>query len=407
MRIFARNSVTIISQLFLLIMWTASTPLAADSDISQTDDPALRPVTVNTSPGAEYANSTRIFQGIPGIERASNGRLWATWYGGGPGEGPENYVMLVTSADDGKHWTDLQLVLDPAGEVRAYDPAIWIDPTGTMWLFWAQSYGWWDGRSGVWCITTQNPDSGNPDWSKPRRLCHGIMMNKPTALSSGEWLLPAAVWAFPPRKTDEAHQHPLTKESGSNVIVSKDQGKTWTFLGQSRVPERSCDEHLIVEKKNGELWKLVRTQYGIGESFSKDRGKTWSEGKAATHVTHIPHARFFIRRLNSGNLLFVKHDPPDGKTRSHLKAFISKDDGITWEGGLMIDERRGVSYPDGVQAPDGTIYLIYDFERTRAKQILMSTFTEEDVLAGKPASKVWRTQVVINQATGVQTEPAK
>ncbi|MFH1743575.1 MAG: sialidase family protein, partial [bacterium] len=86
--------------------------------------------------------------------------------------------------------------------------------------------------------------------------------------------------------------------------------------------------------------------------------------------------------------------------RSHLKAFISKDDGDTWSGGLMIDERSGVSYPDGVQSEEGTIYLIYDFERRDAKQILMATFLEEDVEAGKPVSKKWRTRVVINQATG-------
>ena len=75
-------------------------------------------------------------------------------------------------------------------------------------------------------------------------------------------------------------------------------------------------------------------------------------------MTHIPHARFFIRRLASGKLLLVKHDPPDGKTRSHLTAYLSDDDGATWEGGLMIDERPGVSYPDGVQAPDGTLYEV-------------------------------------------------
>ncbi|MFH1744118.1 MAG: sialidase family protein, partial [bacterium] len=317
---------------FMLAMACA---IADETEKLHADDPSLLPAFVNTSPGSEYANDTRVFQGIPGIEWTKNGRLWATWYGGGVGEGPENYVMLVTSGDDGETWTDIRLVIDPVGEVRAYDPALWIDPTGTLWLFWAQSYGWWDGRSGVWSITTKNPDSENPTWSQPRRICHGIMMNKPTVLSTGEWLLPAAVWAFPPKRTDEAHQHPLDKENGSNVIVSRDQGRTWQFLGQSRVPERACDEHIIVERKNGDLWMLVRTQYGIGESFSSDRGKTWSEGRVSTRVTHIPHARFFIRRLNSGNLLFVKHDPPDGKTRSHLKAFICQDDGDTWSGGLM------------------------------------------------------------------------
>ena len=66
----------------------------------------------------------------------------------------------------------------------------------------------------------------------------------------------------------------------------------------------------------------------------------------------------------------------------------------------MIDERVGVSYPDGVEAADGTIYLIYDFERTKSKQMLMATFTEADVAAGKTMSDKVRLRVVVNQATG-------
>ena len=69
------------------------------------------------------------------------------------------------------------------------------------------------------------------------------------------------------------------------------------------------------------------------------------------------------------------------------------------EAGVEIDERLGVSYPDGVQAPDGTIYLIYDFERTKQKQILMAAFTEDDVAKGKWSASS-RQRVVINQASG-------
>jgi hypothetical protein len=51
---------------------------------SSAEDPALVAPLINTAPGAQYKVDTRDFQGIPGIERAANGRLWALWYGGGP-----------------------------------------------------------------------------------------------------------------------------------------------------------------------------------------------------------------------------------------------------------------------------------------------------------------------------------
>jgi hypothetical protein len=55
-------------------------------------DTALEPPPIKTTPGPEYADSLRAFQGIPGIERAANGRLWATWYGGGKGEDRHNFI---------------------------------------------------------------------------------------------------------------------------------------------------------------------------------------------------------------------------------------------------------------------------------------------------------------------------
>jgi len=142
---------------------------------------------------------------------------------------------------------------------------------------------------------------------------------------------------------------------------------------------------MIVERKDKSLWMLIRTNYGIGESISKDRGKTWSVPTPSL-IQH-PSARFFIRRLSSGNLLLVKHGLIHKKSgRSHLTAHLSKDDGNTWLGGLLLDERNGVSYPDGQQSLDGTIHIIYDYSRTTAREISMATFTEEDIIEGDTAS---------------------
>jgi hypothetical protein len=97
--------------------------------------------------------------------------------------------------------------------------------------------------------------------------------------------------------------------------------------------------------------------------------------------------------LASGRLLLVKH----GKTidthagRSQLTAWLSDDDGITWSGGLMLDERKSISYSDGVQSPDGTLYISYDRTHAVDGEILLARFTEQDILAGKlvgPTSKL-------------------
>ncbi|MCX7008134.1 MAG: sialidase family protein [Kiritimatiellaeota bacterium] len=355
-------------------------------------EPAVIPP-LNAKPGPEYADSVRMFQGIPAIERAPNGRLWAAWYGGGVTEDKHNYIILDTSGDDGKTW-QRALILDPDrdGPVRAFDPCLWHDPEGKLWLFWAQRP---DGRPAD-CMAISTTDSGNAaaTWTEPRRVFEGILMNKPLVTADGRWLMPAAVW----HSNDSAR-----------VFVSTDKGATFTRPGAASVPEkkdRQCDEHMLVQRKDGSLWMLVRTGYGIGESASTDSGKTWSD----VQPSGIPHpvTRFSIRRLASGNLLLVRHNPPNnGKACSHLSVFLSADDGKTWQGGLLLDERNGVSYPDFVQAADGRVYVIYDFARTKEKEILMAVFREADVLAAKPVSPDARLRARINQATGINPGKAK
>lgn len=358
---------------------------------AQTDQPFLIPPNIVDDPANHYRYSehSRAFTGISSLAVTPNGRIWATWYAGmTPNEDANNYVVLATSDDGGDSWEEI-LVVDPDGKgpVRAFDPEIWIAPDNTLWLFWAQAVKHEGTISGVWAIKTSELERKTPNWTAPQRLTDGIMMCKPTVLSNGDWLLPVSTW----RQTDES----------AKVVVSTDGGETWSVRGACDVPEahRIFDEHMIVERKDGTLWMLVRTRYGIGESFSSDGGRTWStlEPSGIEHTS----SRFFIRRLGSGNLLLVKHGPIEVKTgRSHLMAFISKDDGATWSKGLLLDERLGVSYPDGQEEPDGTIRITYDYSRTGEQFILMTTFREDDILANaydKQIIEAYNNRRVISQ----------
>ena len=374
-------AIRLVPVLLVVQMSVAAVSVAA----ADAKDPAAVPPPVNFNPGPEYGDDVRMFQGIPSLERAPNGRLWAAWYGGGVTEDRHNYVMLVTSGDDGRTWSALQMVIDPDrdGPVRAFDPCPWLDPNGRLWLFWSQRVK----RPYLFAVSTDRPGDENPAWSKPRLICEGIMMCKPTVTDDGTWLLPTAIWQ---------------RDGSCRVVASADQGTTWQLRGTATVPDpkdRNCDEPMIVQRRDGSLRMWVRTRYGIGHSESTDGGRTWSD-VVPSKVAH-PVARFFVRRLASGSLLLVKHGPIDVRTgRSHLTAYVSRDDGITWQGGLMLDQRSGVSYPDGFQNSDGRIYIIHDYDRRGEKEILMSVFTEADALAGSDVSGKVRLRVLINKATG-------
>ena len=361
------------------------------SKLEVTDPFQRRPAYVGPPKQPDHATTNRAFQGIPSLAVSRGGRLWANWYAGPtPGEDHNNYVVVSSSDDDGTSWRE-SFVIDPdgAGPLRAFDPELWLAPTGRLYVFWAQSQKHEGAISGVWSVHTDNPDDARPQWSQPQRVTDGVMMCKPTVLSTGEWMLPASTWR--------------TTDSSARMIVSRVPGLFWTLRGACNVPQldRAFDEHIITERKDGSLWLLARTKYGIGESVSTDRGKTWPDLKPSA-IAH-PSARFFVRRLNSGNLLLVKHGPIDQRTRrSHLTAFVSKDDGKSWSGGLLLDERSGVSYPDGQQTDDGLIRVIYDFSRRDARHILMAEFREEDVAAGEPVSDAAKLRRLVSDASGGQ-----
>ena len=69
----------------------------------------------------------------------------------------------------------------------------------------------------------------------------------------------------------------------------------------------------------------------------------------------------------------------DASVRQNMTVYLSEDDGLTWKYKKLIDPRRGGSYPDA-DFCGGRVYLTYDRERTGAKEILLLSFTEDDII---------------------------
>lgn len=363
-----------------------------------------------------YAYTNLDYAMTIGIARTPRGRLWNCWVAGE--DGPRAYFVLNHSDDNGLTWSDPALVID----MHQNSPIprstlignLWTAPDGTLHLFLNQSMLQFDGRSGDWVTVCADPDAPNPTWTRPRRIWHGHTLNKPTLLSDGSWLLPVSLNqrtsggyagmgknSFGPYKDAFKELDPVR---GANVFRSTDGGTNWTRLSCVKFPNPCWDEHMFVELKDHRIWMLARTSKGICQAFSSDQGLTWTEPTYPDQIKQ-PAARFHIRRLASGRLLLVKHGDTVGATdgtRSKLKAFLSEDDGQTWIGGLMLEERKGCTYPDGFQAPDGTIYISYDLNRGPRARIVLARFTEADILAGKlvtPTSKL--------DLTAVQAHPRR
>lgn len=344
-----------------------------------------QPAQIIWSPGNQYAKDTRLWQGCPSIERTGK-RLWAAWFSGGTREPDTKNYGIISYKDEANGWVDPAMVIThPDSNVRVMDTQLWTDPEGSLWVFWVQNTGakGFDGVWGTWAVRIKNPETQVPACTTPRRLCNGLMRNKPIALSTGEWLLPSYDWVN--------HQ--------SAVYISRDKGESWTLQGGPiNPPVSNFYEHMCVELKNGNIWMLQRNIQG---SVSANKGKDWTPLDTIPELTSA-NSRLYIGRLRSGNLLLVYNN--DRKSRKNITAFLSEDEGKTWPHQLLIDERDDVSYPDVAETADGLIYVCYDRGRRTDKEILMATFTERDIRKGKFASRLSAQKQVISKAETRQVE---
>ena len=182
-------------------------------------------------------------------------------------------------------------------------------------------------------------------WEKPNRIfegyCGALLDFK--ELSGGRLVCPFAWWV--PKR---ACAPPI----GANlctVFYSDDGGRTWTksksdlsspcypdFVGNNY----GADEPCILELKDGRLWMLMRTQTGfLYESFSGDRGETWSDAQPSRFVSSSSPPMLW--RMPDGRILVLWNhceSPPAHEgagvyvNRDALHAAVSDDEGSTWRG---------------------------------------------------------------------------
>ncbi len=337
----------------------------------------------------KYHEDIRMFQGCPTLAVTAGGRIFLGWYAGGLGEpSMDNYNLLVYSDDKGKTWSKPLFVIPSSYEdrIHALDIQLYMDPKGVLHIQWVQNnakryhgekltyrpdqpmvirhgYIFDDFRHHAWEMTCEEPDAQTLIFSEPRPLYPGFLRCKPTFLKNG-------------------HQLHFAYDQMSDRYVfqrTEDGGKTFTKHMGAVKKATPFDESMAYEMENGDIRMLARTLRGeLAESISHDGGFTWSTAKDSGIVS--ANTRFYINRLPSGRVLLITNDHPSQRRRN-MTICLSEDDGLTWPHKVCIDEREAVSYPDA-DMHDGRIYLTYDRERIGAREILFTSFTEEDILRG-------------------------
>ena len=330
----------------------------------------------------KYINEyIRKFQGVPSLAITKGGRIYAGWCTGGTGEPHmDNFVVLIYSDDKGKTWSKPLLVIPSDRErwVHALDTQLWTAPDGSLYVYWVQNnsapeefghqnctvvdgFAFYDTVHAEWLTVCENPDDENPTFSEPRYVDSGFLRCKPLVMKDGTWM--------------NCNYDQINDRYGYSL--STDQGKTWQHMYGAVKAPTPYDETMTYQKKDGSIRMFARTTTGeMAESTSFDNGQTWTETKGSG----LPNcnSRFYVGRTPSGRIMLVTNDSNTFE-RCKMTVYLSEDDGETWKYKRCIDARTGLSYPD-VDYYDGKAYLIYDRERTGAKEILFVEFEEADII---------------------------
>ena len=324
----------------------------------------------------------QLYHGWPTVARRRNGELLLSYSGGREGHVcPFGCVELMRSVDEGRTWSDPQVLMDTliddrdsgvletrkgtilvttftslafepmlakAEKLKPGQPGAWDPKRLQRWLATRDRLSADERKAklGVWMLRSTD---GGKTWSKP----YDSLVNSPhgpTELSDGRLLY--------------AGKDLWRPESRVGVCQSTDDGATWRWL--AKLPIRPGDQatnyHELhaVEAASGRVVLQIRNhnKANSGETLqceSTDGGKTWSMPRAIG-VWGLPS---HLLRLRDGRLVMTYgyRRPPYGN-----QARLSTDHGRTWSAPVILsgDGMGGdLGYPSTVELSDGTLLSVW------------------------------------------------
>lgn len=177
---------------------------------------------------------------------------------------------------------------------------------------------------------------------------------------------------------------PVYKEStpnGAGFIISDDGFETWEVhpSNEDEWPKPGIMAS-VVELEPGSLLAYLRSSGEIVETRSLDYGRTWSESKE-TNLPN-PYSRVDIIRLENGNLVMA-HNPTNKTPRTPLRLSLSMDNGATWPYWVDVEtnlESR-FDYPYLMLGRNGRIHMGYTHNNKESMRHIV--FDEDYVKSGQ------------------------
>ncbi|MGI4866095.1 MAG: sialidase family protein [Janthinobacterium lividum] len=289
--------------------------------------------------------------------------LVASWFGGTKERNPDVGIW-VSRQENGKWTAPVEVANGVQSETLRYptwNPVLYQVPGGELQLYYkiGPKPAEWKG----WMRTSK--DNGLT-WSAAQALPEGFIgpvKNKPVLLKNGTLLSPTS-----------------TEGSGGWLVhfeASPDFGKTWTQTAP--VPNGATQGAIqpsILFHKDGRLQALCRSRdRAILETWSTDQGKTWSP-LTKTTLPNNNSGTDAVTLKDGRQLLVYNHVLPPGTLakgpRTPLNVAVSKD-GKEWYAVAILEDSpiSQYSYPSVIQTKDGLVHFVYTWRRQRIKHAVL------------------------------------
>jgi hypothetical protein len=296
------------------------------------------------------------YQAFPDVCRLPNGDLLCVFYAGyGHVSLPNDpwprggRVCSVRSKDEGRTWSEPQVLFDGPQDDR--DPHIAATRDGTLWCSFFQ-YRKVDGKTEFDTCLVSSRDGGQTWDAEPR------------VLAANCWAVSAPVRELKDGTLVLGAYTANDSTAHGAVLRSTDGGATWSepVAIDPASGVRLDAETDVIELSDGRLLAALRgDRVNMHYATSVDAGLTWSEVADIGFAGHCPH----LTRLSGGEILLTHRLP-------HTSLHISRDEGATWQGPLVIDSVIG-AYASTVELKDHTVLVVYyeegDVSAIRAARI--------------------------------------
>ena len=323
---------------------------------------------------------------IPGIIRTEKGTLIGSFdarYGHEGDLCADIDVATVRSTDGGQTWTLPTVSMDagPGGTNGCGDPCILQDKKGRIWMqalvchfgggasLNVSSTGFDKDKTGQWGMVYS--DNDGKTWCKE-------YMNVTKQVKKDEWtcilagpgngictkkgviVFPAQIW-----------QNGANPRCRSTICYSEDNGKNWKM--GTGLPH-ATSECQVVELKDGSLMLNCRNEAGGGSRViyvTKDLGETWEPHETNLGGLKEPYPQpcqaslVTVQSKKYGRLLLFSN--PQVYPRALMIVRASRDDGKTWNEGIMYDKRRCMGYSCIAMTDPDHVGIIYETCHTNGK----------------------------------------